>query len=156
MNSKQSCEKCGTKWNADSLLPCPTCLSLMKTPKGVEADYAEHALPPPSQKVLARAEFKMDSRQAAAEGAKLVGPLRCGGVKIESIESFGLGYGFGLITENVRVLSIIRELLSLVESQREALAFAKPYHQGGHRKVGRLIDTSLTHTDEVLKRLGGE
>lgn len=62
----------------------------------------------------------------------------------------------GRVDENTRLLPIIRELLSLVESQREALAFAKPYHQGGHSKVGRLIDTALTHTDEVLKRLGSD
>lgn len=42
---KQNCKKCGTSWNADSLLPCPTCIG--KAPKGVKADYAKHSKPIP-------------------------------------------------------------------------------------------------------------
>lgn len=49
---------------------------------------------------------------------------------------------------------IVRELLELVESQREALENVKCYHCDLPNEYHRDVEAALTHTDEVLKRLG--
>lgn len=58
----------------------------------------------------------------------------------------------GLSVHYTKMLPIIRELLSLVESQREALE----YYADPNMVAGKLANEVLTHTDEVLMKLGGE
>lgn len=54
----------------------------------------------------------------------------------------------GLSVHYTKMLPVIRELLELVKSQREALV--------GFQGTHEMTAVALTHTDEVLKRLGDE